>query len=414
MKNIILAQRKERDGLLSRPYIMRQSKYDGQELLSNSLIKLITGPRRVGKSVYALLLLKDTNFAYLNFDDKMLLDNWDEDVVMKTLGEVYGNYEYLLLDEVQNLTGWDLWVSKLYRRGTNMIITGSNAKMLSSEMATVLTGRYIQIEMLPFSLEETFRWNGINIKSIAEEQQAQAAVIATDYLHDGGFPETLPARSMTHNYLSTLFDSILMKDVSQRHKIRNTRDLYTLATYLLSNFCNPFTYSDLTSELGLASVATTKKYCDYLHEPYLFFYLPRYNNKLKLMKKAAQKAYIVDNGFVQSAAFNLSENLGRLLENQVFIELLRRGYDVEKSIFYYRSRNDREVDFVLREGTAVSRLIQVCYDMRQPKTRKRELDAIIECAEELKCNNLTIVTNNQEEVIEQGGYTIYLVPVTKF
>lgn len=414
MKNIILAQRKERDGLLSRPYIMRQSKYDGQELLSNSLIKLITGPRRVGKSVYALLLLKDTNFAYLNFDDKMLLDNWDEDVVMKTLGEVYGNYEYLLLDEVQNLTGWDLWVSKLYRRGTNMIITGSNAKMLSSEMATVLTGRYIQIEMLPFSLEETFRWNGINIKSIAEEQQAQAAVIATDYLHDGGFPETLPARSMTHNYLSTLFDSILMKDVSQRHKIRNTRDLYTLATYLLSNFCNPFTYSDITSELGLASVATTKKYCDYLHEPYLFFYLPRYNNKLKLMKKAAQKAYIVDNGFVQSAAFNLSENLGRLLENQVFIELLRRGYDVEKSIFYYRSRNDREVDFVLREGTAVSRLIQVCYDMRQPKTRKRELDAIIECAEELKCNNLTIVTNNQEEVIEQGGYTIYLVPVTKF
>lgn len=414
MKNIILAQRKERDGLLSRPYIMRQSKYDGQELMSNSLIKLITGPRRVGKSVYALLLLKDTNFAYLNFDDKMLLDNWDEDVVMKTLGEVYGNYEYLLLDEVQNLTGWDLWVSKLYRRGTNMIITGSNAKMLSSEMATVLTGRYIQIEMLPFSLEETFRWNGINIKSIAEEQQAQAAVIATDYLHDGGFPETLPARSMTHNYLSTLFDSILMKDVSQRHKIRNTRDLYTLATYLLSNFCNPFTYSDLTSELGLASVATTKKYCDYLHDPYLFFYLPRYNNKLKLMKKAAQKAYIVDNGFVQSAAFNLSENLGRLLENQVFIELLRRGYDVEKSIFYYRSRNDREVDFVLREGTAVSRLIQVCYDMRQPKTRKRELDAIIECAEELKCNNLTIVTNNQEEVIEQGGYTIYLVPVTKF
>lgn len=414
MKNIILAQRKERDGLLSRPYIMRQSKYDGQELLSNSLIKLITGPRRVGKSVYALLLLKDTNFAYLNFDDKMLLDNWDEDVVMKTLGEVYGNYEYLLLDEVQNLTGWDLWVGKLYRRGTNMIITGSNAKMLSSEMATVLTGRYIQIEMLPFSLEETFRWNGINIKSIAAEQQAQAAVIATDYLHDGGFPETLPARSMTHNYLSTLFDSILMKDVSQRHKIRNTRDLYTLATYLLSNFCNPFTYSDITSELGLASVTTTKKYCDYLHEPYLFFYLPRYNNKLKLMKKAAQKAYIVDNGFVQSAALNLSENLGRLLENQVFIELLRRGYDVEKSIFYYRSRNDREMDFVLREGTAVSRLIQVCYDMRQPKTRKRELDAIIECAEELKCNNLTIVTNSQEEVIEQNGYTIYLVPVTKF
>lgn len=414
MKNIILAQRKERDSLLVRQYIMRQSKYDIHELLSNTLIKLITGPRRVGKSVYALLMLRDSNFAYLNFDDKQLLDNWNEDIVMATLDEVYANYDFLLLDEVQNLTGWDLWVSKQYRRGTNLVITGSNAKMLSSEMATVLTGRYIQIEMLPFSLAETLRWHGIDMEEPSTGRQAQTTVLIDNYLHEGGFPETLPARSIAHNYLNTLFDSILLKDVSQRHKIRNTRDLYNLANYLLSNFCNPFTYSDITEELGFASVATVKKFCDYLHEPYLFFYLPRYNNKLKLMKKAAQKVYIVDNGFVQSSAFNLSENLGRLLENQIFIELLRRGYDVEKSIFYYRSRNDREVDFVLREGTAVKQLIQVCYDMSLPKTRKRELNALTECAEELKCDKLTVVTYNQEETIEQNGYTIHLLPMTKF
>lgn len=414
MKNIILAQRKERDSLLARQYIMRHSKYDIHELLSNTLIKLITGPRRVGKSVYALLMLKDSNFAYLNFDDKQLLDNWNEDIVMATLDEVYANYDFLLLDEVQNLTGWDLWVSKLYRRGTNLVITGSNAKMLSSEMATVLTGRYIQIEMLPFSLAETLRWHGIDMEEPSTGRQAQTTVLIDNYLHEGGFPETLPARSIAHNYLNTLFDSILLKDVSQRHKIRNTRDLYNLANYLLSNFCNPFTYSDITEELGFASVATVKKFCDYLHEPYLFFYLPRYNNKLKLMKKAAQKVYIVDNGFVQSSAFNLSENLGRLLENQIFIELLRRGYDVEKSIFYYRSRNDREVDFVLREGTVVKQLIQVCYDMSLPKTRKRELNALTECAEELKCDKLTVVTYNQEETIEQNGYTIHLLPITKF
>lgn len=414
MKNIILAQRKERDSLLARQYIMRHSKYDIHELLSNTLIKLITGPRRVGKSVYALLMLKDSNFAYLNFDDKQLLDNWNEDIVMATLDEVYANYDFLLLDEVQNLTGWDLWVSKLYRRGTNLVITGSNAKMLSSEMATVLTGRYIQIEMLPFSLAETLRWHGIDMEEPSTGRQAQTTVLIDNYLHEGGFPETLPARSIAHNYLNTLFDSILLKDVSQRHKIRNTRDLYYLANYLLSNFCNPFTYSDITEELGFASVATVKKFCDYLHEPYLFFYLPRYNNKLKLMKKAAQKVYIVDNGFVQSSAFSLSENLGRLLENQIFIELLRRGYDVEKSIFYYRSRNDREVDFVLREGTVVKQLIQVCYDMSLPKTRKRELNALTECAEELRCDKLTVVTYNQEETIEQNGYTIYLLPMTKF
>lgn len=414
MNSIIAAQRRERDELLSRPYIIRKSRYDAESMLSNSFIKLITGPRRVGKSVYALQMLKGRNFAYLNFDDKQLLDKWDEDLVMSVLGEVYNGYEYLLLDEVQNLKDWDLWVSKLYRRGTNLIVTGSNARMLSSEMATVLTGRYIQIAMLPFSLEEALYWHGIDIHAIKVGQLSQTTALIDVYLHTGGFPETMSARSITRNYLGTLFDSILLKDISQRHNVRNTHDLYNVATYLLSNFCNPFTYNDLTTELGLGSVSTTKKYCDYLHEPYLFFYLQRYNNKLKLMKKAAQKVYVVDNGFIHSSAFNVSDNLGRLLENQVFIELLRRGYDVEKTMFYYRSRNDREVDFVLREGAQVKQLIQVCYDMSSPKTQKRELDAIVECAGELKCNDLTVVTWNESRTIEQDGYQIHLVPVSRF
>ena len=132
------------------------------------------------------------------------------------------------------------------------------------------------------------------------------------------------------------------------------------------------------------------------------------------MKKAAQKVYVVDNGFVAAKAFNLSENLGRLLENQVFVELLRRGYNTEKSLFYYRSRNDKETDFVLREGTQVERLVQVCFDMSSPKTERREVDSLIECAEELKCNQLTIVTNNEERTIRKGNHCIHVVPITKF
>ena len=173
MKNILLTQRAERDELMSRPYQPRETKYDTADLLANPLIKLITGPRRVGKSVFALLMLQGKNFAYLNFDDSLLLENWDEDLAMKMLEDVYPGYDYLLLDEVQNLNNWDLWVNKLYRRGKNLIITGSNAKMLSSEMATVLTGRYIQIEMLPFSLVETMRWGNIDPK--AEEQIGRAS-----------------------------------------------------------------------------------------------------------------------------------------------------------------------------------------------------------------------------------------------
>lgn len=412
MKTTILNQRAERDELMSRPYQQRHTKYDAEELLHNPLIKLITGPRRVGKSVFALLMLQGKNFAYLNFDDSELLEKWDEDLVMSALDDVYPDYDFMLLDEVQNLPGWDLWISKLYRRGKNLIITGSNAKMLSSEMATALTGRYLQIEMLPFSLEETMSWK--NISPNLEEQAAQAIVLADDYMRNGGYPETIPARSITKSYLSTLFDSILLKDVARRHKVRNTTDLYNLAIYLLSNFCNPISANELAGELGMSSVATTKKFCDYLNEPYLFFYLPRFNNKLKLMNKAPKKVYVVDNGFVQSTAFNLSENLGRLLENQVFVELLRRGYIPGQTLFYYRTRNDKEIDFVTRKGAKVEQLIQVCYDMTSEKTRKRELDALVEAAEELHCDNLLVITNSQEEKIEWKGTAILATSIQNF
>lgn len=414
MNTIIQNQRKERDELLARHYLMRKSNTDVKTLLDNPMIKLITGPRRVGKSTYALLMLQGKSFAYLNFDDNLLLSAWDEELVMRTLDEVYPNYEFLLLDEVQNLKDWDVWVSKLYRRGKNLVITGSNAKMLSSEMATVLTGRYLQVDMLPFSLTETIEWKGANINSISNAKQAEAVAIADDYLRNGGYPETIDMRSITRNYLSTLFDSIIWKDVAKRHNIRNITDLNNIALYLLSNFCNPLSANDIAKELSMTSVTTTRKFMDYLHEPYLFYYLPRFNNKLKLMKKAASKVYVIDNGFVAAKAFNLSENLGRLLENEVFVELLRQGYQVETSLFYYRSRNDREVDFVTRQGTHINQLIQVCYDMTSPKTEKREVSSLIECAGELKCNNLLIITNNEEREIHTDGYNIKVIPFIKY
>lgn len=414
MKTIVLNQRKERDELLSRPYLTRRSNHDEDMLLNSHLIKLITGPRRVGKSTQALLMLRDKNFAYLNFDSQQLLDAWDANLVMRMLDDVYPGYDYLLLDEVQNLEGWDMWVSELYRIGKNLVITGSNAKMLSSEMATVLTGKYLQVEMLPFSLEEFFDWNKLELHNLKPEQDAECKVLTDDYMRNGGYPEVVASRQLVRSYLDTLFDSIVWKDVAKRHNVRNITDLNNLAMYLVSNFCNPLSANELSKELGFSSVNTTKKFMDYLHEPYLFYYLSRYNNKLKLMKKAPKKVYVVDNGFVAAKAFSLSENLGRLLENQVFIELIRQGYNTEKTMFYYRSRNDKEVDFVLRKGTRVERLVQVCYDLSSPKTEKREVDSIVECAGELKCDNLTIVTKEDERTIKKDGYTIKVLPISKF
>jgi predicted AAA+ superfamily ATPase len=414
MKTIVLNQRKERDELLSRQYMTRRSNHDEDMLLNSHLIKLITGPRRVGKSTQALLMLRNKNFAYLNFDSQQLLDAWDANLVMRMLDDVYPGYDYLLLDEVQNLEGWDLWVSELYRIGKNLVITGSNAKMLSSEMATVLTGKYLQVEMLPFSLEEFFDWNKLELHNLKPEQDAESKVLTDDYMRNGGYPEVVASRQLVRSYLDTLFDSIVWKDVAKRHNVRNITDLNNLAMYLVSNFCNPLSANELSEELGFSSVNTTKKFMDYLHEPYLFYYLSRYNNKLKLMKKAPRKVYVVDNGFVAAKAFSLSENLGRLLENQVFIELIRQGYDTEKTMFYYRSRNDKEVDFVLRKENRVERLVQVCYDLSSPKTEKREVDSIVECAGELKCSNLTIVTKEDERTIEKDGYTINVLPISKF
>lgn len=412
MKSTIISQRNERDMLVARHYQNRLTGYDADSLLGNPLIKLITGPRRAGKSVFALLMLRGKNFAYLNFDDNQLLERWDEESVMAILDDVYPDYDYLFLDEIQNLDNWDLWVSKLYRRGINLIITGSNAKMLSSEMATALTGRYLEIRMLPFGLDETMSWRKNISKSNPNLLQEENVI--DDYMRNGGFPETIPSRNITKSYLSTLFDSILLKDVARRHKVRNTGDLYNLASYLLSNFCNPLSATDLAQAVGLSSVATTKKFCGYLNEPYLFFYLPRFNNKLKLMSKAPKKVYVVDNGFVQGAAFNLSDNLGRLLENQIFVELMRRGYESGNTLFYFRSRNDKEVDFVVRQGVRVEKLIQVCYDLNSDKTRKREFNALIEASEELHCDNLAVVTSNHEETLYWKGKRIQVIPISKF
>ena len=413
MRTIINNQRKERDELASRHYLERHTKYSIDELLANHSIKLISGPRRVGKSTQAILMLRGKNFAYLNFDDNDLLDKWDEELVMHTLDDIYPNYDYLLLDEVQNLPSWDIWVSKLFRRGKNLVITGSNANMLSSEMATLLTGRYLPIEMLPFSMAEFFEWNGKEIKA-DNANDKEIIALTQDYLVEGGYPETVSARNIAQNYLSTLFDSIIWKDIVKRHRVRNVADLNNVAMYLLSNFCNTFTYNNVAEDLGLTSVNTVKKYMDYLREPFLFYYLPRYSNKLKVMKRAAQKIYVVDNGFVRAKAFNLSENLGRLLENMVFVELLHQGYNTEQSLFYFRSVNDKEVDFVTRNGTQIECLIQVCYNMTSAKTEKREVNSLIECAKELKCGNLVIVTANEERLIQTSGYSINVVPITKF
>jgi predicted AAA+ superfamily ATPase len=344
----------------------------------------------------------------------LLLKHFDENILWQLLLEIYPNFDYLLLDEIQNLPGWELWVAKLYRRGNNLIITGSNSKLLSGEMATSLTGRFVQITILPFSYAEVLAFNNIPTVSEISTEKAFLLQQLKEILIYGSFPETIKSRSMTRNYLSALYDSILLKDITKRFKVRNSNELYNLSSYLLTNYCNPFSVNQLVEDLNLGSVNTAQKFCKYLTEPYLFFYLSRYNNKLKIMKKAPQKVYVIDNGFVAAQSFELSENKGRLLENLVFVELVRRGYNTLQTLFYYRTRNDREIDFVCRNLHKIETLIQVSYDLQNPKTYKREISSLIEASAELNCSNLLILTWDEEKIAEENGVIIQIKPVWKW
>ena len=417
IRNILHRQREERDILLQQAYINRIEDAAIADFLNTTLIKIISGPRRAGKSVIALQMLKDQNFAYLNFDDDLLLKHFDEDAVIQALNDVYKGFTYLLLDEIQNLPGWELWVNKLYRRGVNLVITGSNSKLLSHEMASTLTGRYVQITVLPFSFAETIRFNEQILPTNAQFTPIETGKmlgLLNAYLFNGEFPETVLNPGILKNYLSSLFDSILLKDILKRFRVRQTQQLYDLSNYLLSNYTNLFSFNQVKEALDFNSVATVQKFIGYLEEPYLFQHITRYSNKIKNQQKSAQKIYIIDNGFIKARSFELSPNYGRLLENLVFVELLRRDYKPELELFYYRTRNDREIDFLVRKGHRIEQLIQVCYDIEQPKVSKREIDALVEAANELDCTELLLITWNKEDIIEINQLKIKLLPAYKW
>lgn len=414
LQETILQQKVERNKLIQIDYQPRCYHEQVEKYLKSNLMKLITGPRRAGKSVFSLLLLRGKRFAYLNFDDDKLLKDFDEEHIMQVLKEVYSDYDYLLLDEPQNLPNWDLWVSKLYRRGYNLVITGSNSNLLSSEMASLLTGRYLSIEILPFSLRETLEYRKSNFQPALPEDKADFMLQVEDYFHYGGYPEIINNRDITESYLKTLFDSIIMKDIVRRYKVRKVEELYQFATYMISIFTSPFTYSSITEELGLSSKTTVQKFCTYLKNCYLFFYLPRYNHKLKLMQKAPQKVYIVDNGFLSSSALQISENKGRLLENLVLLEFIRRKYEIGKNLFYYRNQSDKEVDFVVRENNVVRQLVQVCWDMSNPKTQKREIGSLMACAKDFPNGELFVITWNEQKEITMNEKIIHVIPYYKW
>ena len=419
IKDIILQHKLEKEYLLSKEYVYREGLDVAEKFIDSDLIKIITGPRRAGKSVAALLLLKNKNFAYLNFDDENLLKIKNYDEIIKAIFEVFPDNKYLFFDEIQNLNNWELFVNKLTRRGYNLILTSSNANLLSKELATALTGRYIPIEIFTFSFKEFLSAKKLEIgkEQIASpEVQGKILGLLSDYLKSGGFPEIVVKNLDSEIYLETLSNSILFKDIVKRYNVRFSQKIYELNNYLSSNFSSEFSFSKLGNILEFRSTLTLQNYIKYLEEAYLVFVLNRFSFKVKEQIKTPKKVYLIDNGFCYGAFPQFSPDSGRLMENLVFVEILRRGYKPNKDVFYYKTRNNKEVDFLLKnkKGIKVEKLIQVCYTTEDIKTKEREIKSLVEASQDLNCDDLLIITWDKEDEETVRNKKIKFIPLWKW
>lgn len=416
LKDIVSDQKLQKEQLLAQQYIDRTQEPFAKKWLDSTLIKVVLGPRRAGKSVFSLTLLKDRPFMYFNFDDEVIssVGGISTDELMKELHAAYGQIKTILFDEIQNLPNWELFANRLHRAGYNLILTGSNAQLLSKELATHLTGRHMPIEILPFDFDEFLRAKKFKIDSqyaSLPQQRGELLNLMESYLLNGGFPEVVVSNVDPKDYLGVLFDSLLFKDVVKRHRIRFSTQIANLGTHLINNFSNLYTVRKLLDILNLKSASTTEKYITYLEEAYLIFSMLRYSPKSVQRIRSPRKVYAVDNGFISAKAIQHSPDKGKLMENLVFTELVKRGVKPDRELFYYKTRNDREVDFVIKKGHEVLELIQVCYESINPEVEQRETKALLEASGELKVEKLTVLTWDEKREVKKDNLVIVFKPL---
>ncbi|MBQ8939455.1 MAG: ATP-binding protein [Paludibacteraceae bacterium] len=415
LKRILESQREELEhvdtGLLC-------TRKEEQEVdLNSHLAQVVIGVRRSGKSTLCqkVLIEKNVPFAYVNFDDERLRNAKTDDLddVLQMLYEIYGDFTHLFLDEVQNVKDWPLFVNRLLRQQIRLIITGSNANLLSGELATHLTGRYHKIELFPFSFAEVCKMNHIDtvsgsVRAIGLRQHA-----LSQYIMEGGFPELIAVpETNRHDYLQSLLKAIIEKDICKRYKVRYKKTLSDLANKMLDWFCQEKSYNDITEELGIQSVHTTKNYMEYLQNAYLLYVLPKFSLKSK-EKTMARKAYAIDPAFIdEHDNALLTESYGLRLENVVALEIARRIHSDYQQLYYLRKEREYEVDFVVVERNHVQELVQVTYDFSNPseKLYKREIEGLTRGSVATHCDNLTlIVMYGDTGTIEHNGKKIRVV-----
>jgi predicted AAA+ superfamily ATPase len=400
LKDVIIGQQAGLESAFREKYVEREV---GALPLEHNLIKVVMGPRRAGKSFYVLhTLMHAGKFGYANFDDEALVEVKDYDEILSEINQVYGNPKILFFDEIQNLQKWELFVNRLQRQGYNIIITGSNSKLLSRELATHLTGRYLPTVILTFSFKEYLAAKGIDSDKLTKQKREETLL---EYMRNGGYPETIMKKLNTKEYLDVLFDSILYKDVVKRYNIRKGKEIEKLALYLISNTGGEFSYLSLANATGIGSSITSQKYAGFLEEAYLLFSINRFSYKTKLAGQK-KKAYCYDTGLLTAKAFQASPNFGRLFENTVAIHLKKGEIQKKFELYYWKDQQGHEVDFVRKEGARVAELIQACYSLEEKKTREREVRALLKAGKELHCKKLTMLTMKEDKKESEDWFGI--------
>lgn len=379
----------------------------------SSLAQVVIGVRRSGKSTlcHKVLLEHHVKYGYVNFDDDRLANLKVEDLntVLSCIYQIYGiDIKYIFLDEIQDVDGWHLFVNRLLRANQHVVVTGSNAKLLSSELATHLTGRYNEIHLFPFSFREYCEYHHINTNGVTTKGEAEMKRAFMEYIMDGGFPEMQNIRNK-RGYVQSLLEAIVTKDIQQRFKIRNVDVLRKISNHLINNVCQEVNYGNIAELLGTTD-QTVKKYVDYLRQAFLIQLLCKHSFKSKERIRNT-KAYIVDPGLQNNRENSFAaDNVGWRLENIVYIELLRRCTNDFLDIYYYKaSPRSKEVDFVVCNQNKTVELIQVAYDIENEKTYNRETSSLVKASTSLRCENLTLIAFTKTRVVEIEGKRIKIL-----
>jgi len=407
--------------------IERQYKHVLLELLEGvNKIVSVTGVRRAGKSYILRQVAKDAseelgekNVLYVNFEEV----GFDEPLDQHFLNKIYQAYleivkpdkkPHIIIDEIQEVSNWEKFVRSIHEKDeAKIVVTGSSAKLMSEELATLLSGRNVRLEVFPLSFSEFLRFKGKEVKSKLNLLKRKTDIMRElrEYLRLGGYPEVVLDENETKKIeiLKRYYDTIILKDVERRFGLRNPIKLEALARFYISNTASSITYRSASKVLDIP-LKTVERYSKHLESSCMLFFVKKFSFSVKEQENSPRKIYSIDNGLITSKGFNFSNDYGKFLENFVAVELSRRGAD----IYYYRSVGGIEVDFVVKKGIKVKELIQVCYDPTSGTTQGREVKALLKASKELKCNNSLVVTWDHEEEKKVKGKNIRFVPLWKW